>query len=91
MTRGEAKFCRSSDVAERGFCAACGTQLMVMGFEALEPVAVQDDLPHTRIENIPISPRQGSYISIGPRSERPPFGSYLCRHMTLGTLEMVDT
>jgi len=81
LTRGEAKFYRSSDVAERGFCAACGTQLVVRGFEALEPVAVavgsldhpevlrpeghfgieskvpwftvQDDLPHTRTEDIP--------------------------------------
>lgn len=40
MTRGEAKFYRSSDVAERGFCEDCGTQLVVMGFEELEPVAV---------------------------------------------------
>lgn len=81
FTRGEPKLYRSSDVAERGFCSNCGTQLVVMGFETDEPIAVtlgsldhpedlrpeghfgveskvpwfnvQDDLPHTRTENIP--------------------------------------
>jgi hypothetical protein len=81
FTRGGAKFHRSSDVAERGFCGNCGTQLVAMGFEADEPNAVavgsldhpegmrpeghfgveskvpwfnvQDDLPHTRTEDIP--------------------------------------
>ena len=40
ITRGEPKFYRSSDIAERGFCSNCGTQVVVMGFEADEPVAV---------------------------------------------------
>lgn len=33
-------FYRSSDVARRGVCRSCGTQLIVIGFEADEPIAV---------------------------------------------------
>ena len=40
FTRGQPKFYRSSDVAQRGFCEDCGTQLVVVGFEDQEPVAV---------------------------------------------------
>lgn len=40
ITRGEPRFYRSSDVARRGFCRSCGTQLVVIGFEADEPIAI---------------------------------------------------
>ncbi len=94
MTRGEPKFYRSSDVAQRGFCANCGTQLVVVGFEEQEPIAVsvgsldhpedvrssghfgvesrvpwftvQDDLPHTRTEDIPgFDPPKKLFMHLG--------------------------
>jgi hypothetical protein len=40
IIRGEITFYCSSDIAQRGFCRSCGTQLVVMGFETDEPVAV---------------------------------------------------
>lgn len=38
--RGKITFYRYSDIAQRGFCKTCDTQLVIMGLEVDEPVAV---------------------------------------------------
>ncbi len=37
ITRGEPKFYKSSDICERGFCADCGSTLMVRYFDPDHP------------------------------------------------------